>query len=305
MNYIEINQAIQSYSENTESLFVENIPTFVKEAEKRIYNSVQLPSLRKNVTGAMAANNKYVALPNDWLSTYSIAVIDSTGRYEYLLNKDVNFIRQSYPTPTSTGLPRYYSIFGSQVSEINEMSIILGPTPDSTYTMELHYFYYPESIVQGTITGLGTINGGSGYTDGTYYNVPFSGGSGSGATATVVISSGIVTQVTISNPGSFYAIGDSITIASSYIGISGSAFSTTVTNISNANGTSWLGDNYDPVLFYGAMREAVIFMKGEQDMVTYYEKMFQDALGQLKRLGDGLERGDAYRDGQTKLRVTT
>lgn len=305
MNYIELSQAIQSYAENTESLFVETIPTFVMEAERRIFNTVQLPSLRKNVTGTMTTNNKYIALPDDWLANYSLAVIDATGVYSYLLNKDVNFIRESYPTPTSTGLPRYYALFGSQINAVNELSLIVGPTPDASYDVELHYFYYPVSIVQGVITSLGTITPGSAYTNGTYYNVLLTGGSGTYAYATIVVSSGAVASVTLNTGGSLYEVGDILSVVNTDIGGSGSGFSIPVLSVANSTGTSWLGDNYDPALFYGAMREAIIFMKGEQDMVTYYEKMFQDALGQLKRLGDGLERGDAYRDGQTKLRVTT
>jgi hypothetical protein len=152
---------------------------------------------------------------------------------------------------------------------------------------------------------LGTITGGSGYVNGTYFNVPLTGGSGTSAYATITVSGGVVTAVAIVTGGSFYVIGDVLTTANTNIGGTGTGFSIPVTNVANTTGTSWLGDNYDPVLFYGAMREAIIFMKGEADMVTYYEKMFQDALGQLKRLGDGLERGDAYRDGQTKLRVNT
>jgi hypothetical protein len=305
MNYIELSQAIQNYSENTETLFVESIPLFVQEAERRIFNTVQLPSLRKNVTGTMSTNNKYIALPDDWLANYSLAVIDTSGAYSYLLNKDVNFIRESYPTPTSTGLPKYYALFGSQINAINELSLIVGPTPDANYDVELHYFYYPVSIVQGVITAFDTITGGSAYNNGTYYNVGLTGGSGTYAHATVVVAAGAVTSVTLNNGGSLYAVGGILTTANTNIGGSGAGFSVPVLSVANTTGTSWLGDNYDPALFYGSMREAVIFMKGEQDMVTYYEKMFQDALGQLKRLGDGLERGDAYRDGQTKLRVTT
>jgi hypothetical protein len=128
------------------------------------------------------------------------------------------------------------------------------------------------------------------------------GGSGSGATANVLVSGGLVTSVEINNAGSFYAIGDALSIAVSLIGGNGTDILYTVTQVDNASGTSWLGDNYDPCLLYGALREAVIFQKGEQDMVAYYEKQFQEAMGQLKRLGDGLERGDAYRDGQTKLK---
>ena len=303
MNYVQLYQAIQDYSENTESLFVSNISTFVQEAEERIYNSVQIPSLRKNVTGTVTASNKYLSCPNDYLSTYSMAVIDTDGSYKYLLNKDVNFIREAYPTPTSTGLPKYYALFGSQYSNPNELSFIMGPTPNASYNVELHYFYYPVSIVQGAISSYNTPTGGSSYTNGVYPNVPLTGGQGSGATATITVSGQAVTSVAINNGGQFYAVNDSLTAASSYIGGTGSGFSVTVRLINNADGTSWLGDNFDPVLFYGAMREAMLFMKGEQDLIKYYEDKYTEALMQLNRLGTGLERGDAYRDGQAKIPV--
>jgi len=307
MNYIQLQQAIQDYSENTESLFVQNIPTFIMEAEDRIYNTVQLPSLRKNVVGNLTASNQYLSLPNDWLSAYSLAVIDSSGNYTYLLNKDVNFIREAFPTASYTGAPQYYGLFGSQSSNTNELSVILGPTPDQSYNVELHYFYYPATIVQGMITGTATsFTPGSGYTSGIYTQVPLTGGQGYNAQATVVITGGVVTGFTITNGGTLYVVGDSLSFSAASIGAgSGTGFSISVTTISNATGTSWLGDNYDPALFYGAMREAMLFMKQEQDLVTYYEQKYQEALAQLKRLGDGLERGDAYRDGQTKIRVTT
>jgi hypothetical protein len=303
MNYVQLYQAIQDYSENTESLFVSNISRFVQEAEDRIYNSVQIPSLRKNVTGTLTASNKYLSCPNDYLSTYSMAIIDTDTSYKYLLNKDVNFIREAYPTPTSTGLPKYYALFGSQYSNANELSFILGPTPDTSYNVELHYFYYPVSIVQGAISSYNTPTGGSSYTNGVYPNVPLTGGQGSGATATITVAGNTVTTVTINNGGQFYAINDSLTTNSSYIGGTGAGFSVTVRLIDNADGTSWLGDNYDPVLFYGSMREAMLFMKGEQELVKYYEDKYTEALMQLNRLGTGLERGDAYRDGQAKIPV--
>jgi hypothetical protein len=301
MNYVQLYQAIQDYSENTESLFVNNIPRFVMEAEDRIYNSVQIPSLRKNVTGALTASNKYLSCPDDYLSTYSIAVVDTDGSYKYLLNKDVNFIREAYPIPTSTGLPKYYALFGSQYSNANELSFIVGPTPDSSYTTELHYFYYPVSIVQGAILTVGTITAGSLYTNGSYSNVPLTGGSGSGATANITVSGQTVTSVTIKNSGNFYVVGDVLSCSNTYIGGSGSGFAIPVSAVNNTAGTSWLGDNYDPVLFYGAMREAMLFMKGEQDLVKYYEDKYTEALAQLNRLGSGLERGDAYRDGQYRI----
>jgi hypothetical protein len=303
MNYVQLYQAIQDYSENTESLFVGNISRFVQEAEDRIYNSVQIPSLRKNVTGTLTASNKYLSCPDDYLSTYSMAVIDTDTSYKYLLNKDVNFIREAYPTPTSTGLPKYYALFGSQYSNANELSFIVGPTPDSSYSVELHYFYYPVSIVQSAISGFNPPTSGSSYSTGVYPNVTLTGGQGSGATATITVAGGVVSSVVLNNPGNFYAVGDSLTAASSSIGGTGSGFSVTVASVNNTAGTSWLGDNYDPVLFYGAMREAMLFMKGEQDLVKYYEDKYTEALMQLNRLGTGLERGDAYRDGQAKIPV--
>ena len=303
MNYVQLYQAIQDYSENTESLFVSNISTFVQEAEERIYNSVQLAPLRKNVTGALTSGNKYLSAPTDYLSTFSMAIIKADGSYEYLLNKDVNFIREAYPQPTDTGLPKYYALFGAQFNNANELSFILGPTPDSGYATELHYFYYPVSIVQGAISGVGAITGGSLYTNGNYSNVPLTGGSGSGATANITVSGQVVTSVTIKNNGNFYAVGDILSCSNTYIGGSGSGFSIPVSVINNDTGTSWLGDNYDPVLLYGAMREAMLFMKGEQDLVKYYEDKYTEALMQLNRLGTGLERGDAYRDGQAKIKV--
>jgi hypothetical protein len=303
MNYIELSQAIQNYSENTEALFVSSIPTFVKETEYRIYNTVQIPAIRKNVIGNATASNKYLTLPGDWLSAYSVAIIDSTGKYTYLLNKDVNYIREAYPNPSVTGLPKYYAIFGSNTTNAVNMSLILTPTPDQNYSTELHYYYYPESIVQGVLDTVSSITPGAGYNfPKTYYNVPLTGGSGSGATATITTATGGVSSVTINTGGSLYIVGDVVSADTAYLGGASSVkFSATVNAIKNPTGTSWLGINYDPVLFYGAMREAVIFMKGEQDMVAYYDKAYQEALAQLKRLGDGLERGDAYREGQTKL----
>jgi hypothetical protein len=215
MNYAALSAAIQDYTQNYEQEFVANIPVFVKQAEQRIYNTVQFPSLRKNVTGNFTPNNKYLSCPDDFLSVYAIAVVDTTGAYEYLLNKDVNFIRQAYPTPTDTGTPKYYALFGPTFSASTELSFILGPTPDLNYQVELHYFFYPASIV-------------------------------------------------------------------------------------TANNT-WLGDNFDTVLLYGSLVEAYTFMKGEQDMMALYDGKYKEALMQAKRLGDGLERSDAYRSGQARV----
>ena len=222
MNYAELSAAIQAYAENTEANFVAEIPTFVQQAEQRIYNSVQFPSIRKNMTGVTQTNNKYLSAPSDFLAVYSLAVIDGTGVYEYLLNKDVNFIRQAYPQPTDTGLPRYYALFGPTVTGgtiTDELSFILGPTPDAIYNVELHYYYYPESITTA------------------------------------------------------------------------------------ADGRTWLGDNFDTVLLYGSLVEAYTYMKGEQDMMQLYNQKYMEALALAKRLGDGMERQDAYRSGQYRQPV--
>lgn len=140
--------AVQSYCESTEQAFIAQIPEFVQSAEERVYNSVQIPAIRRNKTGVVAANNPYLTLPTDWLATFSLAVVDPvTGAYSYLLDKDVNFIRESYPIPLATGTPQHSAIFDAD-------TLILGPTPDQNYQVELHYYYYPESIVTAGTTWL-------------------------------------------------------------------------------------------------------------------------------------------------------
>jgi hypothetical protein len=238
MNYSTLFETIKGYLENDfpASVFTdsagtgtatltstEQINTFITQAEQRIYNSVQFPSLRKNVTGTVTVNNKYLSSPSDFLAVYSLAVVNASGAYSYLLNKDVSFIRESFPTPTATGIPAYYALFGPTVTNStisNELSFLLGPTPDGTYTVELHYYYYPESI----------------------------------------------------------------TTASS--------------------GQTWLGDNFDSVLLYGSLVEGYTFMKGETDLISMYNGKYMEAMAMAKRLGDGMERGDAYRDGQYRQKVT-
>lgn len=305
MNYNELSQTIQDYLETTETLFVANIPTFVQQAEERIYNSVLLPALRKNVVGTATTSNKYLSCPDDFLAPLSLAVVTPDGSYEYLLNKDVNFIRAAYPNPADAGLPRYYSLFGPQYTNRNELSFILGPTPDANYQVELHYFYYPPTIVQGVIKTTGQVVGGTSYTDGTYLGVPLTGGQGSYATADITVSNGSVFSVTVRNGGSLYVVGDVLSASSANLGSTGSGFSVPVATVSNASGTSWLGDNYSPVLLYGSIMEAVIFQKGEQDMVQYYTAKYNEAMQHLIRLGDGMERGDVYREGQAMVKVTT
>lgn len=312
MNYYELQSAIQDYTENqfpptyladgSVVSAAQQINRFIEQAELRIYNTVQLTALRKNVTGQVTPATPYLGCPDDFLSSFSLAAIDPvTGEYEYLLNKDVNFIRAAYPSPTDSGKPRYYALFGPRYGNKNELSFILGPTPDVIYNMELHYYYYPVSIVQAVIGSLGAItNPGSGYTNGVYNNLPAIGGSGEGALLNVTVANNIVTSATISYGGSGYTTGDSLTAT---IGTVGSGFAVTVSSINNPTGTSWLGDNFDTVLLYGSLVEAYTYMKGEADIMTLYNQKYTEALQELNRLGTGLDRGDAYRDGQAKIKV--
>jgi len=284
MNYTQLQAALISYTDNQDPAFSAEIPVFVQQAEQRIYNTVQIAYLRKNMTGQLSAGNKYVACPNDFLSTYSLAMFlapsttatGSSGSYDitvasaanlsvgmyasgmnialgaiiasinglvvtltlantgpvsgtvtfqgdylYLLNRDVNYMREIFPNPSFRGAPKYYAIFGPTISGATitpELTFIVGPTPDANYKLELHYYYYPESIVTA--------------------------------------------------------------------------------------GTSWLGDNFDSVLLYGSLVEAYTWMKGEQDLMQMYEMKFKEGLALLKNLGDGKQRGDAYLDGQVKIPVS-
>jgi hypothetical protein len=232
MNYTQLSSAIKGYTENsfptTEGTFTsaDQINTFIKNAEIRIYNSVQMTQFKKNQTGFLTSGRHYLSLPSDFLAVYSLSVLTDTAAgldspQSYLLFKDVSFIRESYPDPTYGGVPQYYALFGTDssapVEDPYRLSLIVGPSPDANYGVELHYYYYPESIVTA--------------------------------------------------------------------------------------GTSWLGDNFETVLLYGSLLEAYTFMKGEADVIAMYQKMYDGALAQLKRLGDGLDRRDSYRNGQLTIPV--
>ena len=305
MQYTELVANVEDILENT---FTDaQMALFVRQAEQNIYNTVQIANLRKNQYAQLTANNQYLSAPTDFLSVYSLAVIENvaggninTGTYTYLINKDVNFIREAYPPPNSTGLPKHYAIFGPQYNLDTELSFIVGPTPDAAYYVELHYYYYPESMVQGAITTLGSITAGSAYTNGTYFGVPLTGGSGSGATARIVVSGNQVTSVTLQNPGVFYAVGNTLSVAASTVGGTGAGFSIPVNAVANVAGTTWLGDNFDSALLNGVVLEGSRFLKLDEPQVSNNAQMYAQALALLKSLGDGKQRMDAYRDGQVR-----
>ena len=210
MNYTQLVQAIKDYTESTETSFVSHIDEIIKQSEKKIYNEVQLPYLRKNVTGNTTSGNKYVQTPSDFLAVYSMAIIDSDSDQHFLLNKDVNFIREAYANASTQAQPKYYALF-------DHNTFILGPTPDSAYSVELHYYYYPTSIVTAS--------------------------------------------------------------------------------------TTWLGDNYEQALLYACLVQAYTYLKGDPDLMVNYQKQYQENIVQLKMLGDGKDRRDAYRSGQVRYEV--
>jgi len=218
MTYDELVTAVNDYCENTFATV--DMDTFIRQAEQRIFNVAQPANQRKNVTGSLTSGNKYLQCPADFLSVYSLAIYPAAGGdYLYLLDKDVNFMREAYPNPTTTGKPKHYAIFGPRSDNADELTFIVGPTPDAAYSAELHYFAYPESIVDA------------------------------------------------------------------------------------ADGRTWLGDNFDSVLLYGTMCEALTYMKGEPDMVKLYQDRYVQAVALYKNLADGKQRGDAYRDGQVRTQV--
>jgi hypothetical protein len=301
MNYTELRTAVSDFCENT---FTDvDFATMTQLAEQKIYNSVQLPIMRQTATLTLTPNVEILNAPLDFQNAFSLAVIDGTGAYNFLLNKDVNFIREAYPIPTSTGLPKYYAVNGPQTLLPQETAFILGPTPSAALSVKLNYSAYPTSIVSGVITGLSLGLVGSGYVDGTYYNVPLTQGTGSGATAIVVIYGGVPSSITIQNGGVGYYINDVLNILPASIGGSGTSLTAIVLSVVNPVGTSWLGDNFDSALFNATMVEAIRFMKGEADMVALYADAYKQSLTLIKNLVDGKLRQDAYRSGQVRTQV--
>jgi len=210
--YDELKTAIQDYTQNSETSFVNNLPVFIRVAEERILKNVQLTLFRKNATATTTASNQYLAAPSDFLAPFSLS-FTTGGDKTFLDYKDVNFVQTYNPDPTDTGAPKYYAFF-------DDANFLLGPTPDAAYDVELHYFYRPTSLTAGA-----------------------------------------------------------------------------------GSGTTWISDNAEIALLYGSLIEAYTYMKGEPDMVALYDKKYVEALMLAKRLGDGMERQDAYRSGQVRAQV--
>jgi len=212
LTYNQLVTAVQDYTENYETTFIAHIPTFIRQAEQRIVNVVEHPEFKKNSTGTLTIGNRYLATPTDFLAPFELIIIDTLGKYYNLLQKDVSWIREAYPDPATTGIADYYAIF-------DQSTFILSRTPGAAYVVELHYFAYPESLVDA-----GTTN------------------------------------------------------------------------------TTWMSTNFDSALLYGTLVEAYGFMKGEADMMAFYDKQFKEAVGLFKDLGETKNRRDAYRSGLPRLR---
>ena len=217
MNYSQLVTAVTDYTQNT--FDTTDMNTMIQQAEQRIYNTVQLSNLRKTSSTPLVSGVQTLDAPTDLLSVYSFAVVDGTGNYIYLLNKDPNFMQEAYPNPTTTGTPKYYALNGP-ATPITKLQFIFGPTPSAALVTNLQYFYQPESIVTATST--------------------------------------------------------------------------------------WLGDNFSTALLYGTLCEAGVYMKSAQDdgMYQMYQDRYVQAIALLKNLGDGKQRMDTYRDGQTRVQVS-
>ena len=273
--YTQLKTAIQEYVDNTETTFLKNIPNFVKAAEDRIFETVDLENFRKNVTSTMTASDQYLTIPTDLLATFSLQITTS-GSETYLLQKDVNFLREYTPNSSTTGLPKYYAMFSTD-------HFLLAPSPAANYNVELHYYYRPTSLSQstftltvsnvvGTFTTSDVITGGTSSTSTTVSAVP------SSTTLTIVI------------PGGDFTTGETVTGSSS--GATGDVSSTSIDSA-----TTWMSLHAPNTLLYGSLFDAYTFMKGEQDVIATYEKRFMDGLSRLKDLGEARENNDAFRKG--------
>jgi len=275
--YTELKQAIQDYTENDETTFVRNLPLFIKNTEERILKNVQLSLFRKNAAGAMSQNNKFLAVPSDFLAPFALSWTDNIGNTNFVDYKDPEFVQLYTPNPLATGAPKYYAMY-----DLN--NFILGPTPDLSYAAELHYFYRPESLTQssytltltsvvGTFTASDTITGST---------------SGESSGVDLVPSS---TSLVVVIPSSNYVVGETITASPS--GATG-----VITAIGADTTLTWLSENAELAMLYGSLTEAYTYMKGDPTLMQLYTQKFGESVARLKNLGEAQEVTDEYRTGQ-------
>ena len=276
--YTTLKDALKSYTQNTETLFLNSMDMFIRLAEERILKSTQLNVFQKNVTGTLLTGSPYLAVPSDFLSPHSLSVTNN-NLYEYLQLKELEFVQSYNPNSATTGTPKYYGQF-----DVNYF--VIAPTPDATYTVSLSYFYRPLSLtaseylltlnnVSGTFVVGETITGGT---------------SGQSSSISVVQSA---TSLTVGIPSQNYTVGETIT--------GGTSGATGVITVVGADATnSWLSENAEVALLYASLAECYLFMKGEQDVMTMYNQRYGEAINRLKNLGEALEVTDDYTAGYIK-----
>jgi hypothetical protein len=280
--YTELKNSIKDYTENQETTFVSHLSDFISTAEERIFKSVDLDFFRKNVNGTTTSGNQFLAVPDDYLASFSISIVNS-GNREFLMHKDVNFLQEYSPSTTATGTPKYYALFDSN-------NFLLAPTPNAAFTAELHYYYRPASLtVSEFVLTVSSVSGT--FVD----NETLTGGT-SGATTTV---SEALTSTTmrIVIPSTDFTVGETVTGGTS--GATG-----TVVSTSSDTTQTWLSENAPNAMLYGSLVEAYTYMKGEPDVMKMYGDRFSESLIRLKDYAEARENADAYRDGLVR-RVRT
>tara|TARA_R110000796_G_scaffold71608_1_gene162506 strand:- start:2025 stop:2870 length:846 start_codon:yes stop_codon:yes gene_type:complete len=277
--YTTLKTAIQEWTENSETTFKNNLSFFIKNAEEKILKEVDLDYFRKNVTGTTTSGNQFLAVPSDYLASFSLSITNSSTK-EFLLQKDVNFLQEFNPA-SATGVPKYYSLYDYQ-------NFILSPVPNDAYAAELHYFYRPDSLT--TSKFVLTVNSVSG----TFVDAETITGGTSGTTTTI---SEVLTTTTmrIVIPSNDLAVGETITGGTS--GATGVVVSTSADAT-----TTWVSDNAPNTLLYGSLIEAYTFMKGETDMLQLYIARYTESIQSLKKYADEVENKDAYREGLTRAK---
>ena len=273
--YTQLKTAVKNYTDNQEAVFVSHLDRFILTAEERIFKSVDFEFFRKNVSGSMTSGNEFLAVPDDYLASFSLSLTNSSSK-EFLLQKDVNFIQEYNPNPSTTGVPKYYAIY-----DIN--NFILSPTPNANFDVELHYYYRPTSLTKSKVTltvnnVTGTFSSGETITGGT---------SGESTTINSLTSA---TELVITLPTGDFTVGETVTGGTS--GATGIVVSTSADTT-----LTWLSENAPNALLYGSIIEGYVFMKGEPDIMSMYNERFVESLVRLKDLGEARENDDANRQG--------
>mgnify|MGYP003114336551 CR=1 FL=1 len=280
--YSTLKTALQEWTENSETTFKNNLSFFIKNGEERILKEVDLDYFRKNVTGTTTSSNQFLAVPTDYLASFSLSVENSNSK-EFLLQKDVNFMQEYNPNSSTTGTPKYYALYDYQ-------NFILSPTPDANYTAELHYYYRPVSLTASTtVLTVSSVSG-------TFVDNETITGATSGGSTTI---SEVLTSTTmrIVIPSNSFTVGETVTGGTS--GATGTVVSTT-----SDSTMTWLSENAPNALLYASLIEAYTFMKGETDMLQLYIARYAESIQRLKNYADGVENTDAYREGLVRATKT-